>query len=179
MLEEEKAPKVRMGDIAKAAGISRQALYLHFPTRAELLVATARFLDEVNGADAKFASCSEARTGRERLDAFIQAWGGYIPEIYGVGHALLAMQDTDEAARAAWEDRMQAVRSGCRSAVEMLDSDGSLCSEVTAERAVDLLWTLLSVRNWEQLTQACGWSQAEYVREMQALAQRALIRTQS
>ena len=36
---------VRMSDIAKAAGVSRQAVYLHFPTRAQLLIAAARRLD--------------------------------------------------------------------------------------------------------------------------------------
>ena len=30
---------VRMSDIAKAVGISRQALYLHYPNRADLLIA--------------------------------------------------------------------------------------------------------------------------------------------
>jgi AcrR family transcriptional regulator len=34
------ASAVRMSDIAKQTGISRQAVYLHFPTRAELLIAT-------------------------------------------------------------------------------------------------------------------------------------------
>ncbi len=37
MLEEQGGRGVRMGDIAKAAGISRQAVYLHFSSRAELL----------------------------------------------------------------------------------------------------------------------------------------------
>ena len=43
-LLEEGGSSVRMADIAKAAGISRQAVYLHFPTRAELLVAVTRHL---------------------------------------------------------------------------------------------------------------------------------------
>ncbi|MBL4878008.1 MAG: helix-turn-helix transcriptional regulator, partial [Hyphomonas sp.] len=37
LLEESGGSGVRMSDIAKAAGISRQAVYLHFPTRADLL----------------------------------------------------------------------------------------------------------------------------------------------
>jgi len=42
---------VTMADIAKAAGISRQALYLHFPTRVDLLVAMTRHLDAQNDID--------------------------------------------------------------------------------------------------------------------------------
>ena len=44
---------IRMADIAKAAGVSRQALYLHFPSRAELLVATTRHIDKVKNVDAR------------------------------------------------------------------------------------------------------------------------------
>ena len=46
-LESQGGAGVRMADIAKATGISRQAVYLHFATRAELLIAAARHLDAV------------------------------------------------------------------------------------------------------------------------------------
>ena len=42
-----------MTDIVKTAGISRQAVYLHFPTRAEFLIATAQHLDEIENVDAR------------------------------------------------------------------------------------------------------------------------------
>ena len=51
-LLESRDKKVRMSDIAKAVGISRQALYLHFPTRAELLISTTRHIDSVKDVDA-------------------------------------------------------------------------------------------------------------------------------
>ncbi|MFT4874517.1 TetR/AcrR family transcriptional regulator [Congregibacter sp.] len=46
---------VRMSDIAKLTGISRQAVYLHFPSRAELLIATTRYIDEVKSIDDRLA----------------------------------------------------------------------------------------------------------------------------
>ena len=46
-LLEKRIEKNRMSDIAKAVGISRQALYLHYPTRAELLIATTKHIDTV------------------------------------------------------------------------------------------------------------------------------------
>ena len=106
-----------MSDIAKQTGISRQAVYLHFPTRAELLIATTRHIDEVKEIDERLAKSRSASTGLERLEAFVEAWGNYIPEIYGVASALIAMQATDEEAGAAWSDRMGAVRHGCEAAV--------------------------------------------------------------
>ena len=85
LLEAGQGAEVRMSDIAKRAGISRQALYLHFATRTELLVETTLFVDDLKGADKRLAPSRAAKTGIERLEAFVEAWGGYMPEIYGVG----------------------------------------------------------------------------------------------
>ncbi len=168
------AAGVRMSDIAKAAGVSRQAVYLHFPARADLLIAAVRHLDELREVDRRLEESRQAKSGRARLAAFIAAWAGYLPEIHGVARALVAMYDTDEAARAAWDDRMAALRHGCAAAVAALASDGALNPALTEEDATDLLWTLLSHHNWERLTGDCGWAQERYVAAMQDLAARAL-----
>ncbi len=170
------AGAVRMSDIAKQTGISRQAVYLHFPSRAELLVATTRHIDQVKNVDERLAASRSARSGIERLDAYIAAWGNYIPEIHGVARALIALQDQDEDARAAWTDRMNAVRHGCAAAVAALSRDNQLSAELSEREATDLLCSLLSVESWEQLRQLCGWSQARYVELMQRTARRALLR---
>ncbi|MCK5747195.1 TetR/AcrR family transcriptional regulator [Oricola sp.] len=175
LLEDGAGGEVRMSDIAKKTGISRQAVYLHFPSRADLLIAVTRYIDEANEIDARLAASRRAKTGVERLDAYIEAWGNYIPEIYGVGKALMAMQETDSEARMAWEGRMLAVREGCEAAVAALARDGALSPAIEEEKATDLLWTLLSVRNWEQLTLECGWSQEDYVEEMKRAARKTLL----
>jgi len=166
-----------MSDIAKASRISRQALYLHFPTRAELLVAATRHIDSVKNVDARLAASRAATSGRERLVAFIRAWGGYIPEIYGMSVALRAMRASDAEAAAAWDDRMQAVRHGCAAAVKALAADKTLRPDLDEEVATDLLWTLLSVENWEQLVRDCGWSQSDYETQIERLAETALLAT--
>ena len=175
LLEDNPHKETRMSDIAKRAGISRQAVYLHFANRADLLIAATRYLDEITEVDAQLAQSRAAKTGPERLDAFIEAWGAHIPRIYGVAQALLAMKDTDEAADLAWNNRMQAVRHGCAAAVAALERDGVLTSDHSTEQATDILWTLLSVRNWEQLTDDCGWSQADYIKRIKSLARRVLL----
>ncbi|MDA0369779.1 MAG: TetR/AcrR family transcriptional regulator [Proteobacteria bacterium] len=175
LLEKGDGRAVRMSDIAKAAGVSRQALYLHFPTRGELLVETTRYLDVVKNVDDGLVASRTAASGRERLDAFIEAWGNYIPEIYAGAKALLAMQDTDEAAALAWADRMRALRHGCAAAVDALARDGVLTHDHSPEHATDILFTLVSVRNWETLTRDCGWSQQRYVDTTKQLARRVLV----
>ena len=175
MLEEQRGQGVRMADIAKETGISRQAVYLHFASRTELLVATTKYLDEVLELNRRLTRSRAAKSGVERLALYIEFWGTYVPEIYGVAKALLLAQDTDEAAAAAWKDRMLAMRNGCRAAIEALHSDGNLASEWTPKRATDALWTMLLVPNWESLTSECGWSTRQYIRWMTTVAKRTFV----
>ncbi|GJL98201.1 MAG: hypothetical protein DHS20C06_20180 [Hyphobacterium sp.] len=176
LLESQTGEIVRMSDIARAVGISRQALYLHFPARADLLIATARHLDEVFKIDDRFAASQSATSGLQRLDFFIEAWGNYIPEIHGVARAFMAMETTDEAASLAWSDRKQAVRHGCAAAIRALKADNCLDPAISPVRATDLLWTMLSVPNWESLRLTCGWAQKTYIAEMKRLARAAIVK---
>lgn len=175
LLEAGQASGVRMSDIAKTTGISRQAVYLHFPNRAELLIATTRHIDVVKNVDERLVASRTAASGLERLDAFIDAWGNYIPEVHGVITALLAMKDTDEAARLALADRMDAVRQGCQAAVKALNKDCALSAEHSVKEATDILWSLLSVQTWEHLTRDCGWSQSQYLKKMKELSRKMLV----
>jgi AcrR family transcriptional regulator len=177
MLEQHGGRGVRMGDIAKESGISRQAVYLHFTSRTDLLVAATRYLDEKLDVDKRLAPSRAAATGIERLSLYIECWGNYIPDIYGVAKALLLAQDTDEAAAAAWKDRMAAMRDGCRAAIDALHADKELAPGWTPAQATDALWTLLLVPNWEALTIECGWSTKQYVRWMKTLAKRTFVAT--
>lgn len=167
---------VRMSDIAKAAGISRQAVYLHFPTRAALLIAATHHLDRIKDSEARLAASRAATSGRARLEAFIEAWATYIPEIYGMAKAFLALEHKDAAAAEAWGQRMQDMWEGCEAAVQALARDGDLAEGFTEAEASDLLWTLLSVRNWELLTKTRGWSQARYLEVLQESARRLLVK---
>src|ERR671912_1036583 len=173
LMEEHRGQGVRMRDVAEAAGISRQAVYDNFGSRANLLVETTHYVDEVRGLEERRRRFREAITGVGHLEAYVEFWGNYIPEVYGMSKALLAVRETDEAAAAAWDDGMGAVRESCRITVEALHRDGMLAPEWSREVAVDLMWTMLSIRNWEQLTIECGWSTNQYVGWIQELTKRA------
>ncbi len=176
LLEDGGGSTVRMSDIAKAAKISRQALYLHFPNRAELLIATTRYLDEVHDIEGTLIANCIAKTGVERLDAWVVVWGNYLPTIYGIAKALLAMKDSDEGADAAWADRMQAVRHECAAAISALIAENMLNAALTEQEATDALYTLLSVRTWEQLRIECAWSQERYITLIQTMARQVLLK---
>ena len=176
LLEGRRGQSVRMRDIADAAGLSRQALYLHFGSRTDLMVATTRYLDQVFGLEKRLSRYRAATAGIDILDAFVEFWGNYIPEIYGIARALMAARETDEAVAAAWDDRMSVVHEACSNIVDRLHRDGTLAPEWLLEEAADLLWTMLSIRNWESLTLERGWPPSRYVARMQELTKRAFVR---
>ncbi|MCW9032610.1 MAG: TetR/AcrR family transcriptional regulator [Rhodospirillales bacterium] len=176
LLEAPQSKGVRMSDIAKRAGISRQALYLHFSTRAELLIETTFYSDEINKSDERLIPSRTAKTGVERLEAYVEAWANYIPEIYGMGKALMAMRDTDEAAAKAWDQRMWDMKEGCEAAINALARDKTLSPLYPPAHATDLLWAMLSIRNWEQMTIECGWSQEKYVKTIKSLTKHTFVR---
>lgn len=176
LIEERQDPNIRMRDIAKAAGISRQALYLHFASRSELMIETTHYVDEIKGLGERLRAFESASSGGELLDIYVETWGRYIPEIYGIGKVLLRASETDEAAAAAWSDRMRFLRMGCGRIVKTLHSEGKLAPGWGLEEAEEMLWTNLSVRNWEQLTIDCGWSVDRYIHWMQHMLRSAFVR---
>jgi AcrR family transcriptional regulator len=175
ILKQQGGRGVRMGDIAKETGISRQAVYLHFPSRTDLLIETTKYTGDLLNVEERLAPSRAAATGLTRLRLYIEFWGNFLPEIYPVAKALLMAQDTDEAAAAAWQDRMVAMKDGCRAAIEALQADGQLADGWTRAKAIDALWTMLLVPNWENLTMECGWSRREYIRRMQLIAERTFV----
>jgi len=43
------------------------------------------------------------------------------------------------------------------------------------KEAIEMLWTMISINNWEQLTIECGWSAEQYIDRMKTLLKRILI----
>jgi AcrR family transcriptional regulator len=176
LLVKRRGKGVRLSDIARAAGISRQAVYLHFASRTELLVATARYVDQLHGLDRRLAAFRQASGGVESLRGYVDFWINYIPEIYGLAKALLAAREADEAAAAAWEDRMEALREGCRCVVDCLQREQLLAPGWDRDEAVEMMWGMLSVTLWENLTIERGWSQAQFIARMQDVFRRTFVR---
>ena len=78
-------------------------------------------------------------SGLERLEAYVEAWGNYIPEIYGVANALIVMGASENEARLAWNGRLAAVREGCEAVVAALSREGRLSDRLSPPEAIDVL----------------------------------------
>src|ERR687898_1655809 len=175
-MEERNGQGVRMSDVAGAAGVSRQAVYDHFGSRADLMVATVRHGDEVLGLDGRLRHYRAATGGTERLEAFVEFWGNYVPEIHGIARAMLAARETDEAVAAAWDDRMGVVQEACKDIVGRLERDGVLVPGWSVNEAGEMLWSMLSIGTWENLTLERGWPVDLYVDRMKEVTKRTFVR---
>ncbi len=113
-------------------------------------------------------------TGRDRLLGLVEVWGNYIPTVYGVAKVPMAMKDSDPEAEAAWNDRMAAVHGLCEETISSMAAEGHLTEDLTPAKAVDVLFMLISVRNWEQLTRDLGWTQSEYLAHLEQSALKLL-----
>lgn len=175
LLEGDQRDATRLSDVARKAGVSRQAIYLHFGSRAEVLIAATKALDAQLDMDSQLRASRTAPSGRVRLEAFVLAWCSYVPKIYRVAKPLMDMAATDTEAASAWSQRMSDMREGCAAAIQALHADGDLPAGTEPEMATDLIWSMLSVTTWEDLVQRRGWAQTTYEREMVAACQRLFI----
>jgi len=167
---------VTMAEIGKAAGVSRQAVYLHFADRAELMLALVRHVDEKRGIDAEIQKMVNAPSGLAAMRQMVAMQARLNPGVWAVARALEAVRRTDPAAERGWQDRLRNRLSGCRLIVERMTKDGTLKRELSEPVAADLLWTLTSLRMWEDLVLQRGWSAREYEEQVNALLVAALAR---
>ena len=80
------------------------------------------------------------------------------------------------AVRYAETDRMGVVQEACRDIVGRLQRDGMLVEGWTLDEAGELLWSLLSIGNWENLTLERGWPVGLYVERMKEVTRRTFVR---
>jgi AcrR family transcriptional regulator len=157
---------VTMAQIARAARVSRQAVYLHFADRAELMVALARHLDAELGLPAEIRRIADATSGAEQVEAMVSLQARTNPSLWAVARAVDAVRRTDPAADRAWQDRLDARLAGCRHIAARLESEGNLEAGLDASSAADILWTITSLRTWEDLVLGRGWSPQKYQRHV-------------
>lgn len=140
-----------MSALARAVGISRQALYLHFPDRTQLMLALVAHVDENEQLQAWRAAVTQAAdaAGAIRAWARMQAWRN--PKIAAAARALNSTRHADPAAAAAWADRTGNRMRGAISITERLRAEGRLDPTWTTTEAAALLWELTSFHVWDDL----------------------------
>ena len=166
---------VGLEEVARDAGVSRQALYLHFKSKSELLVAMARYSDEMINVPDFVRLGQEAETAVEAIYLGVQAYALIEPQIYEVASVVYAARRTDEAAEAAWQDRLAYRRENIRRGVARLQQEGLLATGWTVDEATDFAWALLSLHTYEHLVVERGWSLEQFVDRLRTMLFKVLV----
>jgi len=167
-------PGATMAEIAAQAGVSRQAVYLHFADRTALLMALSHYVDEARGLASKLSGLARAPSARAAVAALVTLGAGDNPGLWPVWRLFDNLRPNDPAVEAAWQERQADWLGTCRAIAERFQSEGALAPHLSMDAAADLLGTLTSPRLWEELVAGRGWTAERYRRHVTYLAVSAL-----
>ncbi len=150
--------EVSMAEIAKAVGISRQAVYLHFNNRAGLLEALVIRADERFGIIDSFQQALQHADPEKRLKAMFSAWFDFVEKVLPVASDLIRLQDIDADAAIAWQGRMQVLYREIQHLSESLLADNALGEGWSVRDASDYMFSSASMQVWDLMTNKRGCS---------------------
>lgn len=175
-LLESNGPVLNLADVARRAGVSRQAVYLHFGDRTGMLLALVDHIDRSQGREEMVSYVHGAATGVEALRRWVETMGHYTAKIDRIAQVLEAGQPVDGAVAAAWNDRMNGrLNWHIRPIVERIESDGRLRRDLTVDTAAQLIYILTMPGPWRELTRRLEWSVELYTEQIYGLLERGLL----
>lgn len=151
-----------MSAVARATGISRQALYLHFPDRSALLLAVVEHVDEREGLGAAVAEVEAAVDGPAQVRAWADMQARRNPRIASLARALDQSRHGDDPATAAWRDRTANRMRAATAIVQRLRREGRVHRSWKSAEAATLVWELVSFRVWDDLVNEAGMTPERY-----------------
>jgi AcrR family transcriptional regulator len=159
--------------VATKAGISRQAIYLHFASKADLLRALHERVNTQDVAPA-FERVWAAETADVALDAWIDATAEAVPKFIGIANMLNAARRSDPDAAATWDAPAEGHYAECLRLATRLKDEKLLKPRMTAGDAADILWHQTSIWGFESLVVDRAWPVPRWVK-WQRQSLRALL----
>jgi len=148
-----------MAEVAAGAGLSRQAVYLHFPHRAVLLATLRAELDPPDGPEI----VEQAPSARAALTSVLTRLAESYARLWPV---LRASGNTETPSRLPL----------CRALVARFRSEGALAPHLSPATAADILFSLTSPALWHELVEGRGWDAIRYRTHLAFLAVSALTK---
>ena len=169
---------VGLEEVGAAAGVSRQAVYKHFGSKARLLLAISDRDEAAVGLPERLRGVAGAPDALTALDRMIETQANVDAGLHAHSSVVYAARATDAAAREVWDGRMARRRAGMGMIIGRLAAEGRLKDGLVPEVAADLLWAVLSLHTYEYLVIGRGWSLEEYRARVGRLARAALLKPQ-
>ena len=175
LIEERPGGYVRLSDIGRLAGVSRQAVYLHFSSRAQLLQELADWIDESERVAELLQWAIDAATPAEVLDRITVVHATHRPKVSAVASALdRAILENEDVAH-VWRQRLEERGKLAARAIQRASEAGALSPDWTEAEAADFVASLTSFRTWKELTGDYKWSAERYQRTMSRALRETLL----
>jgi AcrR family transcriptional regulator len=149
--------------VAKEAGVSRQAIYLHFPSKAELLTALHRHIFATDVVPAlERHPVTDAGSALDALDATIAVDVEVVSKVWRIHEALQMARrqhaEVEDTLRPREEERYRELLNLGR----RLKREGALPTNIRVAMFADMLWGLINVGTYRSLVIERGWSLDQY-----------------
>jgi AcrR family transcriptional regulator len=167
---------VRMEDVARAAHVSRQAVYLHFPNRTALLEAATAHVEQELGFLERLKPIQEAKSGVLALERMVEFLGDYLPAAQPIIEAFTPGRSSDPAVQAIFKTRAEDRRRGVKMMIGWLIRDKALAKGLDPATAEELILGLTSFELWREMVVVGKLSNADYVVQLKRLLRRAILK---
>ena len=151
-----------MQAITKAAGFSRQTLYLNFADRGAFYVAVVERAGERFHFSEEYVKVERAPNGVAALVAMVDMQARICRLIKPIAYALNILRNKDGAVEKASQKQVDGRIAACEAIVARLVAEGRLRRDITAKAAADILWLMTSFHTWDDLVNTRKWTTTQY-----------------
>lgn len=149
-------------DLAEAAGVSRQTVYLAFGSRAGLLLEMVRHHDRTRPELRALIGLARSGGDPAALRDFARIWLDYLPEVQPVALQLEFGAGSGDEGRAAWENRfVQGLLAGFRAIAVRAAAAGHLGGHDPEDLAATL-WGLVAPSARALHVDRLGWTAEQF-----------------
>lgn len=175
ILESDGFDALTMRAVADRAGVTRRSVYLHFPSRTDLVGSLFDFFAEAEGLDDSLSRVWSAPDPSDALAEWARHLARYHLRLLPFDRAISRVQHVDADA-AAHRRRVSAAKHGsCRRLAAWLQDEHVLAPGWTVETAADMIDALSTSDVIERLLVERGWSTRRFEEHLGLLLRSTFI----
>jgi AcrR family transcriptional regulator len=175
LLEEQGGPGFTMAEVARRAGATRRALYLHFASRSELLLTLHEYGDELLDVAESLRPAFEAPDAVTGLEEYAAHLVRIHPRILAINHVVVYGRHADPDLKALYDLGFKAWFGCCRALMQRLADEGRLAEPWTVSTAADMLLALMRDEVVETLAVERAWPAERHTELLATLLRRTFV----
>lgn len=175
ILEEHGFDALTMSALARRAGVTRRAVYLHFESRADVVDALFAYIAETEDLHGSVDRVWAAPDSIAALDEWAQHFTRYHSKVLPVDRAVHRVHHADPDVSQHRRKILAAKTANCRRIAEWLERDGCLAEPWTVGTATDMLLALATSDVLETLLADRRWSKRQIAAHYAALLRSTFV----